>query len=96
MHMLFISRPKVKDGAWTVQLNRWRTLWDQFTNKLFRVNLFRKPSQSSKLPTEFEPCVFDQLKSLVEGIMNDSYLSLVALQKKKKQEMKWVLQLAFV
>ena len=86
MHMLFISRPKVKDGAWTVQLNRWRTLWDQFTNKLFRVNLFRKPSQSSKLPTEFEQCVFDQLKSLVEGIMKDSYLSLAALQKKKKKQ----------
>ena len=51
------------------------------------MNLFKKPSQSSKLPTEFEPGVFDQLKSLVEDVMNDSYLSLVALQK-KKQEMK--------
>ena len=60
-----------------------KRLRDQFTNKLFRMNLIEKPSQSSELPTKFEQIVSDQLKSLVLGL--PPYLSLVALQKKEQK-----------
>ena len=70
------SRPTIKDCKWTVQFNQWLTLWDQFTNNLFHMNIFKKPSWSSKLPTEFEESVFDQLKGLVEGIRDASIFKL--------------------
>ena len=60
-----------------------KRLRDQFTNKLFRMNLIEKPSQSSELPTKFEQIVSHQLKSLVLGL--PPFLSLVALQKKKQK-----------
>ena len=40
------------------------------------MNIFKKPSQNSKLPAELEESVFDQLKNLVEGIRSASIFEL--------------------
>ena len=58
LHLLTCRRTcTIKDSQHT-----FGTVHDQFTNKLFRVNLIVKSSQSSELPMKFEQGFSDQLK----------------------------------
>ena len=49
------------------------------------MNIFKKPSQNSKPPAELEESVFDQLKSLVEGIRSASIFELSCFEEEETE-----------
>ena len=87
IHLLFISRPTVKDGEQTVQFLQRLTNSSEWT-------LSRSPLEAVSYQRNLDRVLLINSKVLSKVLGMPPYLSLVALQK-KKHKMNWVLQLSF-